>query len=255
MKKNASNNLDTVINQLFDEFLKADKVLDDPILLSFMLKTIKHLGEIQDFRGMYKKYFIPKTNEYIVDLRKAINGSRFKKFITNEFIDLEENKNETIRLAVVGIFHKYESFRKDLIRNLNEQLNAKGINSDVQEYAQKHYGFSMRENWKNSTLFEVNWICNRIKHDSSLPISFEKPSQSIPSKFENLDLDRKIVITSSEFYTYCDSIYQYCQDLFHLFNKINLKIQLEDISIDDEMGQLLDLNIKQRIELLNNRSD
>lgn len=255
MKRNASKNLDTVINKLFDEFLKADKVLEDPALLSFMLKTIKHFGEIQDYKGMYKKYFIPKTNKYLIDLRNAINGSKFKKFITNEFVDLEENKNETIRLALVGLLHKYESFRKDLIRNLNEYLNLKGINVDVQEYAQNHYDFKMRENWKNSTLFELSWICNRIKHDSSLPVNFEKPNQQVPSKFENLDPERKMVISSSDFYTYCDSIYQYCHDLFQLFNQINLKIQLEDIDIDDQAGKLLDFDINLRIKLLNNRKN
>jgi hypothetical protein len=255
MKKPASKNLDTVIHQLFDEFLKADKVLENPDLLSFMLKTIKHFGEIQDFKGMYKRYFIPKTNKYLVDLRKVINGSKFKKFITNEFVDLEENKNETLRLALVGLFHKYESFRKDLVRNLNEYLKTMAINIDIQEYTQNHYDFKLRENWKNSTLYEVSWICNRIKHDSSLPVSFEKPNQQIPSKFENLDSDRKIIITSSEFYSYCDSIYQYCHDLFQLFNQINLKIQLEDIEIDELAGQLIDLEIKNRIKLLNNRKN
>lgn len=52
MKKNASKILDTGINKLFDKFLKADKVLEDPIQLSFVLKTIKHFGEIQDFKSM-----------------------------------------------------------------------------------------------------------------------------------------------------------------------------------------------------------
>lgn len=255
MKKNASMNLDTGITKLFDEFLKADKVLEDPALLNFVLKTIKHFGEIQDFKGMYKKYFIPQTNKYLVDLRNAIKGSKYKKFITNEFVDVEENKNETIRLAVVGLFHKYESFRKDLIRNMNEYLNSKGILIDVQEYAKSNYQFKVTENWKNSTLFEINWICNRIKHDSSLPISFEKPNQEIPSKFENLDSDKKLIISSSELYLYYDSVYQYCQDLFQLFNQINLKIQLEDIGIDDQAKQLLDLEIKQRIRILNNRNE
>lgn len=68
--------------------------------------------------------------------------------ITNEFVDIDENKNETIRLAVVGLFHKYESFRKDLIRNLNECLSLKGINVEVKEYAQNQFEFKMRENWK-----------------------------------------------------------------------------------------------------------
>lgn len=108
---------------------------------------------------------------------------------------------------------------------------------------------------KNSTLFEVNWICNRIKHDSSLPISFEKPNHPVPSKFVNVNSDRKIIIPPSEFYSYCDSIYQYCHDLFQLFNQINLKIQLEDIGIDDQVKQLLNLDIIGKIRLLNDREN
>lgn len=255
MKRKSSKNLDNVINKLFDEFLKADKVLEDPDFLSFMFKTIKHFGEIQDFKGMYKKYFIPTTNKYLIDLRQAIKGSKFKKFITDEFADIEENKNETIRLAVVGLFHKYESFRKDLVRNLNEYLRAKGIEVDVKEYAENNYDFKLKENWNNQTLFEVNWICNRIKHDSSLPVSFEKPNQAIPSKFENIDSNKKLVISSNEFYSYCDSIYQYCQDLFQLFNQINLKIQLEDIGIDEQTSKKLSMDIRQKIRILNNRNE
>lgn len=253
MRRNNSKQLDTVIGKLFDEFIKADKVREDPALLSLVLKTLKHLGEIQDFKGMYKKYFIPKVNKYLVDLRKVIRGSKFKTLITNEFIDLEENKNEMIRLAIVGVFHKYESFRKDLVRNFNIYLKEIELDYDIKNYIETNYDFKLRENWKNETLFEVSWICNRIKHDSSLPISFEKPNQIMPDKFATYCKKDKLVFTANELYQYCDSIYQYCHDLFQLFNQVNLKIQLADLGIDQRTELVLDLDIQGRIKDLNNR--
>jgi hypothetical protein len=253
MKGRHSRQLDTVIGQLFDEFIKADKVRNDPDYLNLIIKTLKHFSEIQDFKGMYKKYFIPKVNEYLVDLRKVIQGSKFKKLITNEFVDLEENKNETIRLAVVGLFHKYESFRKDLVRNFNEFFTKKGIQIEIQEYIEQNFDFKLRDNWKNQTLFEVNWICNRIKHDSSLPISFENPNNPIPGKFQNMDSESKIIITTKDLYNYYDLIYQYCHDLFQLFNQVNLKIQLSETGIDKPTETFIDKEIEKRISLLNNR--
>lgn len=253
MRNRNSKQLDTVINKLLEEFLKADKVIEDPNMLSLMIKTVKHFGEIQDFKGMYKKYFIPKTKDYISDLRKAIKKSRFRKFITNEFVDLEENKNETIRLALVGLNHKYENFRKDLIRNFNEYLKQKNIDIEIDKFVFENYGFKMRENWKNQSLFELSWICNRIKHDSALPVNFENPNQSIPLKFAQMDKTIKMVFTAADFYEYCDKIYQYCVDLFLLFNEINLRIQFIELDAMKIQNNILDLKILGMIAKLNNR--
>lgn len=254
-KRKNSARIDTVIEKLFNEFIKADKVREDPIFLNLMFKTIKHFSEIQDFKGMYRHYFIPTTNKYMLDFKKAIRKSRYKKLITNEFVDLEENKHETVRLAIVGLYHKYESFRKDLVRNFNDYLTNKGIDIDIKEYIENNFDFKLKENWKNSALYEVNWICNRVKHDSSLPISFENPNRSIPVKFADLDNNKKIIILPSEFYIYCDSIYKYCHDLFQLFNQVNLKIQLCNDGLDTQIETLLlDGSIEQMIRLLNDRS-
>lgn len=141
-----------------------------------------------------------------------------------------------------------------MVRNFNEFLIAKGIvDANIEKYTEANYQFKLKENWKNTTLFEVSWICNRIKHDSSLPINFEHPDHAIPSKFENLDPDKKMVLSSSEFYEYCDSIYQYCHDLYQIFNQISLKILLMGDGIDAITDQLLDLKIRKGINLLNNR--
>jgi len=142
-KRRTSARIDTAIEQLFNEFIKAGKVVADPIMLSLMLKTIKHFAEIQDFKGMYERYFIPKTNKYLRDLKKVIRKSRYRKLITNEFIDFEENKHEIIRLAIVGLYHKYESFRKDLVRNFNDYLTEKGINVDIKDYIENNFDFKL----------------------------------------------------------------------------------------------------------------
>jgi hypothetical protein len=146
MKRDNSKDLDTVIGKLFDEFIKAEKVRHDPDLLNLVLKTVKHFGEIQDFKGLYRKYIIPKVNKYLADLNKVIQGSKFKSLITNEFVNLEENKNETIRLAIVGIYHKYESFRKDLVRNFNEYLKSKNVELDIENYLFQNYNFKVSDN-------------------------------------------------------------------------------------------------------------
>ncbi len=124
MRRKNSKALDNVIDRLFSEFAKADLVLNNEELLSFTLKTIKHFAEIQDYKSLFKHYFIPKANKATIDLKKAIWNSKFKKYFKNEFNNLEENKNETVRLGVVGLFHKYEGFRGDLVRNTNQYLRS-----------------------------------------------------------------------------------------------------------------------------------
>ncbi len=253
MKGSNSKELDTVIEKLLDEFIKADKVRQDPELLNLVLKTVKHFAEIQDFKGMYKKYIIPKVNKYLVDLNKIVNGSTFKSLITNEFVDLEENKNEIIRLGIVGLFHKYESYRKDLVRNFNEYLRHKDIKYDMEAYLKESYGFKLSDNWNNNALFEVSWICNRIKHDSSLPISFEKPNQPIPKRFSTMNKEEKLVLKTNELYEYYDLIYQYCHDLFQLFNHVYLKLQMIELGAEAILSRKLNEEIKQKIVALNNR--
>ena len=120
MKKRASKQFDTVLEKLLSELVKADKVLDNPPLLSLTMKTIRRLAEIQDYKGMYKSFIFPKANKYIADVKKVLRNSRYKSLIKDEFADVDEYRNDTVRLAIVGLYRKYESFRKALIRDYKE---------------------------------------------------------------------------------------------------------------------------------------
>lgn len=54
-------------------------------------------------------------------------------------------------------------------------------------------------------------------------------------------------------YNYFDSIYQYCHDLFQLFNHTALKLQLMGIGIDPFLEVKLNTEIVDKINLLNTR--
>jgi hypothetical protein len=255
MRKRASKQFDTVLEKLLSELVKADKVLDNPPLLSLTMKTIRRLAEMQDYKGMYKSYIFPKANKYIADVKKVLSNSRYKALIKDEFADVDEYRNDTVRLAIVGLYHKYEGFRKALIRDYMEYHRELDISVDVEQYVRENFGFKLSENWKNSTLYKLSWLSNRIKHDSSLPVNFEHPDRETPETYELLDSTKKMVIAPQEFYDFCDEVYQYCHDLFQLFNQVSLKIQLMEDGIDPEMERILDLDIREKTTRLNNRLD
>ena len=203
MKKKKINKFDLLIGNLSHEFAKIPNFeltqTDQDANRIFNL-VITKFSEIQDYKTLYKQYFIPATNKAIADSKKEINSSFYKKIININDDILKENYYEVIRLGYVGLFHKIENFVKDLLSEANIIFN-KESNISIEKFYEKEYNFKFK-NWHSSYfIFKINWISNCVKHYGGYPLK--------EVKFDYLNKhpkDEKIKITHQEFFEDIDSV-------------------------------------------------
>ena len=84
---------------------------------------ITRFSDIQDYKTLYQRYFIPSTNKALVDTKKELKTSFYKKILNISDSQLKENYHDTIRLGYVGLFHKVENYVKDLLKEANLLFN------------------------------------------------------------------------------------------------------------------------------------
>lgn len=224
-----------MIDAIASKYLEAPELLENEGMLHFVSTMLAHFAGIQDFKILFKQYYVAQASRADVQIKKAVRKSRYKKYISKEFNEVGTSKDEIIRLGIIGLYHKYEAYRSELIIKMNEYLEKDNCHIDIAEYAELNYRFRFRDNWKNQTLFELSWLCNRIKHDNARPVDRAHPNRRIPEKFKLLPPDRKIIITSKEFYNYIDQLYSFCTKLFELIVQIGLRIQIECLDPENDL--------------------
>ena len=199
MKKARKNSLDQLINNLTVEFSKipnfdltqTDK--DSNRLFNFI---IAKFSEIQDFKTLYQRYFIPSTNKAIVDAKKELRTSFYKKILNVTDAQLKENYYDTIRLGYVGLFHKTENFTKDLLTEANLLFNnGRTGEESIEKFYKKEYDFKFNNWYSDICIHKINWISNCVKHYDGYPIKEPKYKY-----LEHLPESEKIKIEHKEFY-------------------------------------------------------
>ena len=116
MKKN--NKYDLLIDSLANEFSKIKNfnlTQEDEIGKKLFNFIIKRIGEIHSFKTLFSQYYLPAASKSVVDSLNEISKSKYKNVLQISKEELKENYYETIRLAYVGMFHKYENYMEDLI--------------------------------------------------------------------------------------------------------------------------------------------
>lgn len=199
MRKPKRNSLDHLIYNLTVEFSKIpnfDLTQTDDDANRLFNFVITKFSEIQDFKTLYKRYFIPSTNKAIVDAKKEIRASIYKKLLSVTESQLMENHHDTIRLGYVGLFHKVENFTKDLLKEANSVFNdGKAGQDSIEKFFEKEYNFKFN-NWHADTVIHrINWVSNCVKHYDGYPI--KKPKYPY---LNHLPENEKIKIQDKEFY-------------------------------------------------------
>jgi hypothetical protein len=168
MKKTRKNNIDQLINKLAIEFSKIPNFdltqtdEDGNRLFNFV---VSKFSEIQDFRTLYQRYFIPSTNKAIVDAKKEIRSSFYKNLLNVTESQIMENHYDTIRLGYVGLFHKIENYIKDLLKEANLLYNnGKTGNNSIEEFFKKEYNFKFNNWYSDFWIQKINCISNCVKH-------------------------------------------------------------------------------------------
>ncbi len=178
MSKNKVNSIDHLIEKLTIEFAKIPNfqlTQSDPDANRLFNFVLNKFSEIQDFKTLYKRYFIPSINKSIVDTKNEIKHSVFRSLINLPENQLKGNYYDTIRLGYVGLFHKIENFVKDLISETNLLFNNNLLGEDsISQFYQVKYNFKF-DNWYSDTcITKINWISNCTKHYDGYPKKIPK---------------------------------------------------------------------------------
>lgn len=192
------NRIDKFIEDLAGRFSKIPNFHltqeDEKGIILFNFIT-KRFSELQAFRDLITTYYLPAASKSTIDGLNEIKKSKYRKLIKLTQEDLRENYNETIRLGYIGVFHKFESFMRDLV--INAETLISGIetnNNSLEKYVKEKFDFRIVD-WKNyPTVIRINWICNCIKHYDGLPIK-----EPIPKTYRHLDKNKRMVFSREEF--------------------------------------------------------
>lgn len=198
-KKLNLNPLDQLINNLFIEFSKIENfnlIQNDPNAKGFFNLVAFRISDILSYKNLVINSFIPAVNKEIIRTKQYINTSVYKSVINKEVYDLNDSYFETIRMAYVVIFHKYESYANELksMMDVYFQSNADTQGIDFSNFCSKTFNLKLND-WKlTKTLTKINWICNCIKHYDSFP---SKPNP--PIQFLLAPKDQRLQLTKEDF--------------------------------------------------------
>jgi hypothetical protein len=253
MSKPKLNSIDQLIINLSKEFSKISNfeiTQTDKGANRLFNFVITKFSEIQDFKILYQKYYIPATNKAIAETKKEFKTSFYKKLINVSDILLKENYYDTIRLGYVGLFHKVENYVNDLLIEANLHFNeGKTGPESIEKYFEKKYNFKFNNWYSDIWLNKINWICNCVKHYDGFPK--KEPKYKYLS---HLPENEKIKINHQEFFEDIDYVANtYFQlKLSQVFSLSIFKMTTEDMEVDSLTEELKEkyFNLAEQVKQL-----
>lgn len=112
-KKKTKNSVDNTFELLVQEFLQVpniERINEDEAyarIVSFI--TFRFL-DLASYKNLVLQQFIPATNKAIVQTKNDYKTSQYKNLLNLGDDDFKEPLYETIRLAYIGLFHKFENY-------------------------------------------------------------------------------------------------------------------------------------------------
>lgn len=193
----------------------------------FEFYILRHC-DLNLFKQLVITKYLPITHHVIAEETKAIRNSKYKHLLKISDDDLKESVYELIRLAYVGLFHKYENYIDNLLDCIiNFHNDSFSSRKELEDFFHNTFGFKLKD-WKNSrSLNRINWICNCIKHYDGYPLK----EQGFPEEFINYPKDQKIKLTSQNFKDDVDTILVFFRILFQVTPQI---ATLKDYSTSSE---------------------
>lgn len=199
------NRYDIFIEKLSKEFAQiknfhlTQEEGDGKVILNFI---VKRLAEINSFKALFTHYYLPAASKSVVDELNEIQKSKYRHLIVITKEELKENYYETIRLAYIGMFHKYENYIDDLIVHselLISDLNETG--QSLPKYVEQNFNYKIKD-WKNSpTISRLNWISICNKHYDGYP-----RKEPTPLVYQHLSKSERMKFTKEDFISDIDSL-------------------------------------------------
>lgn len=252
MKKAQLNPIDLLIDNLVVNFSKIKdfhKLQESEEGQRLFDLIVKSTSEMESFQALFLNYYIPAANKSIADSWTQISKSKYKKALNISKRDLKENLYETIRLGYVGLFHKYESYLKDLVAAINflfTELRDENNLLTLEQYCKKEYNIDIyKSHYQFDITRRVNYIANCVKHKDGLPIK-----EPVHPDFKYSDKSKKIEIEKEIFKIDIERMKIHCQSLqsqlFSMGFKQFLELEFETIlkSVKPELKESLETKDK-----------
>lgn len=249
MKNQSKNRIDQLVVSLSEELSRIpnfELTRTDPDANRLFNLIVTKFSDIQDFKTLYKRYYIPAANRAIVDIRKELKTSIYVKVLSVTDTQLKENYYDTIRLGYVGLFHKVENYIKDLLKEVNILFNEGRTGSEsIENFFEKNYKFKFNNWYSDIWINKINWICNCVKHYDGYPKKEPKFQY-----LRHLPENEKIKIEQEDFYKDIDYVIDtfYKIKLSQIFSlavfKMATEDKNEDLMTDELRAKYLDLENK-----------
>jgi len=236
LKKKRINTYDNLVEKLAsasnpEQLANIYSDEDAKNLFEFYLK--KH-SEVLIYKQLYVSTFFPAVNKVIALDQKAHRNSKYKKLLTLSEDDFKENLYEVIRLAYVGLFHKYENFIDSLI-NYTLQLYKDDYKDrkEFEKVIQDKLDYRIKD-WKNfGTISRLNWIVNCIKHYDSYPLKRNEKeiNKGVPIEYLSYPTNKKIRLSTKDFKEDVDKVLKIFEFMFSFIPKVG---PIKDLFKNDE---------------------
>jgi len=190
MKKKSPNKYDVLVENLINEFssIKDFNVMyEDENGRSLFNEITFRISDIISYKNLVLCNFLPSISKSITEDIKLIHKSKYKGFILKQGIDLYDTFYDTIRLAYVGLFHKFENYIKE-IEKMPSKIMGDIVdvgNKSLGKWIKERFDFSLRDWHAFKITHRINWIRNCVKHNdgypnlSNAPLEFKFSSEKI----------------------------------------------------------------------------
>lgn len=258
-RKRPARRYENYYDEMFKEFEKEDAISLEfqrsqfgfaipPEQLALKARMRQYQIDLRWMRHLYDKVIIPEVEKFGFVKFKTAERSDFV-----QRIDLDHERysdsHDIVRLGYVHLYHKFESYRIDMIALLDKSFYVTGADGIVKKM-QDYYGLDVSKGPMGvPKLREVAFIANSTKHKDGKPRS----GGSVPPRFAGHESDERIKVFEFELLKDIDEMSHIGIGFFHVLATVHHRRRLTKDKADSkyeklspEMKEKFDLDLKSR---------
>lgn len=236
-----TNKYDSIFKR-YRELLKANSHF--PEFESNLNFLVTRIFDLESFSEFYFRYGIPAAKKSTKDFRRGIAqaGLETQEYVTEEFFD--NRLQEFLKLGYIELYHKYERFRNDLLKQLG--YHKKKDKDPFLKYCEEKYGWRLFDASNHTeNLKEILWICDQSKHYGPL----QTKDKNTPLKFI-LTGEKIIKITEHDLRQHVEFMKEHFLILLRTLILIKARMGIDEHSDLKVIAKHMDNQIKLNVLLL-----
>jgi hypothetical protein len=203
----------------------------------------------EDFRTLYKVYYLPAAKAVSLALRTSYESSVFKDSAVLDNQYFEKSIEEKLQEGYVSLYHRVEA----LIKHLDNYFAGNSYGVLIADSSRKLEGsaFEALASWginkellyksdkkippPNYCINRLRLIANFIKHDGGVSTNEANSSRPVPNHGANLEMNSDNLYRLNEvtFYNDMAVVNLYCDLLFKLTFRLDLQRQLDKLTLSN----------------------